>query len=128
MIRRRLFDEVGLFDERLIACEDYDLWLRIGYRYPVSLIETPLIIKRGGHQDQLSSSPALDRYRIDALKKLLDHEPLTKRQYGAAAEMLIEKCAIYAGGCSKRGRTEEATHYLNLADRYRKANSAGHGN
>ena len=57
MMKRSLFDAVGLFDEDLPACEDYDLWLRISWRYPVHLIETPLIIKRGGHADQLSKGP-----------------------------------------------------------------------
>jgi len=119
MIRRRLFDEVGLFDESLPACEDYDLWLRIGYRYPVYLIDPPLIVKRGGHSDQLSKSPGLDRHRIYALKKLLDNAPLSTRQFEAAANMLIEKCTIYASGCSKRGKDSEAAHYLRLAEAYR---------
>ena len=127
MMRRELFDEVGLFDERLIACEDYDLWLRIGCRYPVFLIETPLIIKRGGHPDQLSKSPGLDRFRIDALKKLLDHEHLSDSQYEAAVAVLVDKCAIYAGGCLKRGRTEEASYYSDLAARYRRKIHTHHG-
>jgi len=35
MIKKNLFDLVGLFDESLPVCEDYDLWLRISARYPV---------------------------------------------------------------------------------------------
>ncbi|MCG8683681.1 MAG: glycosyltransferase, partial [Desulfobacterales bacterium] len=64
MMRRRLFDLVGDFDPNMPACEDYDLWLRVGCRYPVYLIDTPLIIKHGGHSDQLSRMPALDKFRI----------------------------------------------------------------
>jgi glycosyltransferase involved in cell wall biosynthesis len=119
MLHRRVFDEVGFFDETLPACEDYDLWLRIGCRYPVYLIETPLIIKRGGHPDQLSRSPGLDRFRISALKKLLDNETLSNRQYEAAANMLVKKCWIVASGCSKRGKDSEAAYYTGLAETYR---------
>ena len=54
LINRQLLDEVGVFDETLEVCEDYDLWLRISARYPIQFIETPLIVKRGGHEDQLS--------------------------------------------------------------------------
>ena len=54
MIDRRLFERVGVFDESLPACEDYDLWLRVSCQYPVYLIDRPLVIKRGGHADQLS--------------------------------------------------------------------------
>jgi glycosyltransferase involved in cell wall biosynthesis len=117
MMKRRLLDDVGWFDERLPACEDYDLWLRIACRLPVNLVQSPLVIKRGGHRDQLSRRPGLDRFRIYALKKLLENPPpggLTGRQRGAAMEALLKKCTIYAGGCLKRGRFAEARHYLTL--------------
>ena len=29
MVRRKLFEQVGLFDETLSACEDWDMWIRI---------------------------------------------------------------------------------------------------
>lgn len=73
MKRELLFDGIGFFDEGLPACEDYDLWLRIAARHPIYLIETPLIIKRGGHPDQLSQKFAgLDRFRIKALVNILE--------------------------------------------------------
>ncbi len=115
MIRRSLFDAVGLFDERLPACEDYDLWLRVSCRYPVYLIDEPLIIKRGGHEDQLSKAPGLDKYRIQSLKKLIESGPLSQSQKLAAMNTLRDRCKIYAKGCRKRGRKDEATYYEGLA-------------
>jgi len=119
MIKRALFDEVGLFDETLPACEDYDLWLRISCLYPVHLIDTPLIIKRGGHDDQLSASSGLDRYRIKAIQKIIESRLLSEDQYHAAVKTLKEKCAIYATGCRKRKRLDDAIYYETLANRYR---------
>jgi len=114
MIKRSLFEEVGLFDETLPACEDYDLWLRISCRHPVHLIDTPLIIKRGGHDDQLSASPGLDKFRIKAIKNVIESGLLSTAQYQAAIKTLKEKCAIYAAGCRKRGRIDEAKYYEKL--------------
>ena len=114
MIRKSLFDAVGLFDESLPACEDYDLWLRICWKYPVYLINTPLIIKTGGHADQLSRMPELDKYRIQALSKILRAGCLSKQQEDAALAMLKEKCRIYAAGCRKRGRMDDAEYFTNL--------------
>lgn len=111
MLRRALLDEAGLFDETLPACEDYDLWLRITWKYPVGLIETPLIVKRGGHADQLSAMPELDKHRIRAIVKILEQGCLSPSQVAAARAMLAEKCRIYAAGCRKRGRLEEAEYY-----------------
>lgn len=115
MLRRSLLDEVGLFDETLPACEDYDLWLRIACRYPVYLIRQSLIVKEGGHSDQLSARfPGMDRFRIQALVKLLRESPLNESQEKSALEMLTRKCHIYGTGCLKRGKKEEAAYYLEL--------------
>ena len=117
MIRKVLFKSVGVFDENLPACEDYDLWLRISCRYPIHLIDDPLIIKRGGHEDQLSKTPGLDKFRIQALKKIIDSGQLSKIQCRAAGRVLKEKCAIYAGGCRKRGRIAEAKYFETLVQK-----------
>ncbi|WP_155304347.1 glycosyltransferase family 2 protein [Desulfosarcina widdelii] len=118
MMRKSLLGEVGLFDESLTACEDYDLWLRIAWKHPVHLIDTPLIIKRGGHADQLSRMPELDKYRIRSICNLLDRGCLSPSQEEASVGMLKTKCAIYAQGCRKRGRDEDALYYDLLAGRY----------
>jgi glycosyltransferase involved in cell wall biosynthesis len=115
MLRRELLERVGGFDEALPACEDYDLWLRISCRYPVGLIDRPLIQKRGGHEDQLSAQAGLDRYRIQCLSKILDAGILTSNQRQAAIRVLRAKCAIYAAGCRKRGRLREAAGYESLS-------------
>ncbi|MEJ5301354.1 MAG: glycosyltransferase [Thermodesulforhabdaceae bacterium] len=115
MIHRSIFTSVGFFDERLPACEDYDLWLRIGYQYPVGLVRNKLVIKRGGHEDQLSSSiKALDRFRIFAMVKLLLHEPLSTNQRQAVIKELSNKCKIYALGAKKRSKTLQYEFFLAL--------------
>lgn len=115
MMERSLLDEVGMFDECLPACEDYDLWLRIGCRYPLGLVRKPLVVKRGGHGDQLSAVvPSLDRWRIKALENLLKSGRLTGAQACQAMSVLREKCTVYGGGCVKRGRMEEGERILSL--------------
>ena len=116
MIKKNLFSKVGVFDESLPACEDYDLWLRISCQYPVHLIDTPLIMKRGGHADQLSKAPGLDKFRIQALKKIIESGQLEPDSYRAAVRTLQEKCAIFAAGCRKRGKDAEAGYYDELAN------------
>jgi len=118
MIQRNLLDRVGEFDENLPACEDYDLWLRISCRFPVHLIDAPLIIKRGGHDDQLSSRAGLDKFRIKAIEKIIKSGLLSNDQHRAAVNTLKKKCAIYSAGCRKRGREEEAKYYKKLAETY----------
>jgi len=108
MIHREMFDLVGTFDESLPACEDYDLWLRISCQYPIYLLDQPLIIKRGGHDDQLSQAIRLDRFRIQALVKLIKSGILTDDKKLLAKNELERKCRIYQKGCIKHGRLDEA--------------------
>ncbi|MBU0995756.1 MAG: glycosyltransferase [Proteobacteria bacterium] len=114
MMRREFFDRIGYFDETLPACEDYDLWLRASASYPVYLIDEPLISKRGGHPDQLSKGWGLDKYRILSLKKIIESGLLSDDQKKAALRVMKEKITIYAQGCLKRGKAEEASEYMKL--------------
>jgi len=115
VIKRKVFDEVGLFDEDLPVCEDYDMWLRITSRYPVLFMEKLFIIKRGGHQDQLSRAyEAIDRFRIQSLTKIIQSNTLNSEMRTAALNELKKKCRIYAMGAKKRGRFQESNAYIQL--------------
>ena len=117
MLRRALFDQMGGFDPDLPACEDYDLWLRIAAMTPIHLIATPLVIKRGGHSDQLSHRFwGMDRFRVAALRKLLDSGVLSDEQRQLSLAVLRRKCAILVRGAKKRGKTGE--EYVQLAACY----------
>ena len=100
--------------------EDYDLWLRVAVDYQVPLLQDPLVIKRGGHPDQLSSMSGIDRYRIKALEKLLSSGLLSPQKYEWTWRALQHKCQIYGQGCLKRGRVEEGEGYLALPQEYRR--------
>jgi glycosyltransferase involved in cell wall biosynthesis len=119
VIKRDVFESVGLFDESLPACEDYDMWLRVTSRYPVLFIEKPLIVKRGGHEDQLSRKyEAMDRFRIQSLLKLLEDDLPEAGMRAKAIDELVRKCKIYANGALKRGNVSEGEEYRNLAERF----------
>jgi len=118
ILKRSLFKEVGLFDETLPAAEDYDLWLRISCRYPIYLIDKGLVVKEGGHEDQLSRRFAgMDRFRIKAIVSLIESGILSADQISQAMEELFIKCRIYGEGCIKRGKREEGGFYLSLPER-----------
>ncbi len=113
LMRRELFEHVGMFDESLPICEDYDLWLRIAAQYEIGFLDEPLIIKRGGHADQLSHSEfGIDRYRVLALQKMLDSNVLNEAWRAQTQAMLEEKRRILALGYGKRGKLDESEIFL----------------
>lgn len=122
LFRKELFLEIGNFDETLPVCEDYDLGLRIALRYPYHFISTPLILKRGGHADQLSRRYwGMDRWRIQALEKAFQ-ENLNPEQAELIKAEIVKKCKVLIGGYEKRGKIEEANYYRTLIEKYRLSN------
>ena len=117
LIHRELFDSVGLFDESLPACEDYDMWLRICARHPVAFEHRPQLVKYGGHEDQLSRKHwGMDRFRVEALLKIISGGDLAPGDLGAAVETLIRKCRILADGARKRGNAERCQVYQDIIE------------
>ncbi len=108
VVKKEVFDNIGFFDESMSVCEDYDMWLRITARYPVLFVDVPLIIKQGGHADQLSKSvKAMDRFRIKSIVKIIKSDALTDAMKKAAIAELHNKLNIYMNGAKKRGKIEE---------------------
>lgn len=79
LIRRSCLDCVGLFDERLHSCEDWDLWLRIARHYRYKAVRAPLVVYLE-HSSSVSGSPEksvsgrlgfIRKHSIDKTKKLL---------------------------------------------------------
>lgn len=113
IMTRTLFDRMGGFDEDLMACEDYDLWLRIANQEPVGLLEELLLTKTGGHQDQLSQKyPAMDRFRIYSMIKMLTTAELPTSNRDATENMLWKKLEIMEIGAKKRGKEMSGTMKL----------------
>ena len=119
MLHRNVLESVGQFDETLPACEDYDLWLRVTSRYAVLYIDRPLIVKYGGHCDQLSMRYwGMDRFRIQALEKIILDGHLQPAEHRAALDMLVKKARIFCEGAKKRKRKEDVLKYEMLCAKY----------
>ena len=109
LFRKNILDYVGWFDNQLPVCEDYDLWLRITSEYRIIFIDEPLIIKYGGHDDQLSHSvESIEFFRIMSLENLLEKSELSRDNRILSIQMIIKKYNIYLNGLVKRKKQGEA--------------------
>ncbi|MDD5585168.1 MAG: glycosyltransferase family 2 protein, partial [Candidatus Omnitrophica bacterium] len=121
-IKKDVFNTTGTFDEKMPACEDYDFWLRATAQFPVYLIPYHLTIKEGGHPDQQSAKfPAMDRFRIYAIEKILKSGVLPDTLRNAAVQELKNKCSIYIQGALKRKKTDEVVYFTKLIERFENA-------
>lgn len=61
MVKREVFDKVGLYDENFRESEDYELWLRIAENYKIRNLAEPLVMKRYYRE---GLSPAKDKEQL----------------------------------------------------------------
>ncbi len=113
MIRRDLFRECGNFDENFEVCEDYELWLRISSKSKIDFLEEKLLIKHGGHKDQLSKMFwGMDRFRVKAIEKNLIKNIFSENQINLALKHLLLKIDIIMMGAKKRKNVYIYNKYL----------------
>ena len=108
ILSKKIFTNIGYFDESLNVCEDYDMWLRVAAKHKILFLDYPLITKYGGHRDQLSRvNSGIEKYRIRSLEKILSSKTLSEKQFFIAKQVLIQKLKIYQNGVRKRNRYTE---------------------
>ncbi|HEA83799.1 MAG TPA: glycosyltransferase [Thermodesulfobacterium geofontis] len=110
LIKKEVFEEIGLFDENFPVCEDYEFWLRVSLKMPVGLIKEYLVIKSGGRPDQLSAMKGLDYYRTLALIKLFKNyqKDLKLEQKLMLYAEAKKKFEIFYKGALKHGNFKKA--------------------
>ena len=119
IIHKDIFNKVGLFNEKLPVCEDYDLWLRIAEKFPVLYLDEKLVIKYGGHLNQLSKKYwGMDRFRIIALENIIKKSFLKKKNKQLVKKILKKKINIYLQGLKKRNKKKEIIYYENKVKKY----------
>ena len=119
IIHKEVFNKIGLYDESLEVCEDYDLWLRITSQYKVLFLDRNLVKKYGGNKDQLSKKHwGMDRFRIKSMEKLLLSNVLNQLQKNDLQDSLQEKLKIFILGAVKRGNIDGVREYKKIYSRH----------
>lgn len=115
LFERSLFEAVDGYDERLPACEDYDLWLRMALVERFGLLEVETVVKDGGRPDQLSRRIwGLDRFRVFSLTKVLCGG-LTGPRAAVVQRAALKKLAVLEQGASRRNRFQDVQAYRRWA-------------
>lgn len=118
-VHRSVFQRVGLFDETLEVCEDYDLWIRIASEYKIGLIKEKLIQKHAGHPEQLSFKHwGMDRFRVQALEKFLHLHPKHPSKE-KVIQTLLEKYTLLLYGAKKYNKTQSIRFYEQKVEQYK---------
>jgi len=111
VVRRHVFDDLGMFDETLRMGEEYDRWLAIAQRYPIVLVNRVLTRYRL-RPDSVSGGGWEDHLRIwdrELGKARLRHIASIPRGLGQAArEQALRYLGHRAWTCMHDGNMREA--------------------
>jgi len=123
LFKKNILDKVGLFDESLPVCEDYDMWLKICSSEEVLFAQDKLTYKYGGHKDQLSKSYwGMDRFRIKSIENIIKNFNLTYKQKKQAKKELIKKLKIIINGAFKRNNLSIVNEFSTKLEYWDKVN------
>jgi glycosyltransferase involved in cell wall biosynthesis len=117
IIKKELFQHIGLFDESFFRAQDYDLWMRISYHYPISFLNEPLV-KYRVHSNNISNMTMLGEIHsarallkaaenVPDIEKLIGKSDLRSRLYQASFD--VGYAALEAGDA------ETGRHWLGRA-------------
>jgi glycosyltransferase involved in cell wall biosynthesis len=95
LVKRKVFDKVGLFDEVFKQCEDWDMWLRIAKNYYIYHVKEYLVQYRE-HKSRLSSNnEQAFFYETAVLNKALSTAPLEINSIDVYASSYINRSVVY---------------------------------
>lgn len=106
LVKRRCFDEVGLFDERMVGFSDHDMWLRIAGKFNIAYVDLPLVKKRE-HELQLSKTRIEEELKDEFLMviKAISLYPFLKKAERKKLAPLYYRWGIVM---LQKGRNEKA--------------------
>jgi glycosyltransferase involved in cell wall biosynthesis len=70
LARKRCLLEVGLFDEQLTLCEDWDLWLRVALKFPIAYSSRLWELKRIHSTNLSSNAISMAKAKLQVMEKI----------------------------------------------------------
>jgi GT2 family glycosyltransferase len=114
IIRKECFHEVGLFDEELKECEEYDLWLRMASQYPIGFINKSLAVYVDNAEGVSTDSLSGRLYRLKVLEKDYLKRKIPPTMY---RNRIANTCHYIGRHYLAKGQKENGRNYLLKAQR-----------
>ena len=112
IIKKSCFEKVGLFDEQLQQCQEYDLWMRMAAEFPIGFINESLTVyvdnPKGISIDGLTGR----LFRLIALEKEYLKEKVPEKIY---KRRMAKNYQVVGRHYLKRGNREQGLSYLKKA-------------
>jgi len=112
MVRREVFQEVGLFDEKQNRFEDTDMWRRISKRYQFLAVDQPLCKIRYHRGNEMEHPETVYQALKYYTEKVLREDTL---RYGLGLRFLAARLCVHYGLAIRNNENPEyKSHFLRI--------------
>jgi glycosyltransferase involved in cell wall biosynthesis len=108
LIRREVFDTVGLFDESLRMFEDWELWVRIAATYQIEALDTVLTLYGQHPNQQTKDVEQMYLYGVEAKLKVLRSHILGPEDRRSLRRYLARHHCSYGRELLRNGKRRQA--------------------
>ena len=114
MIKKKVFDNVGMFNEKLVGTDDYEMWLRISCHYPITYLNKALAKWRDNPTSLSHNQHQMDENFANCLESVLRQFPDSYTLIGArnVRKRMYALSIDVAYGCLIRGEWNLARKWL----------------
>lgn len=123
VIRKEVFDKVGLFDERIASSEDLDMWYRIILRYPVVFYDKVLVYYNQDAENRVAYDTDVRfpltkdiKYYFDKHNNEFDHNPVFSHFMNNYVAANLLKDGYYFGTKQERFESDVIVRKLRYQD------------
>ncbi|MEM7714189.1 MAG: glycosyltransferase [Cyanobacteria bacterium P01_A01_bin.68] len=118
-VRRNCLETVGNFDNKLRSSEDWELWVRLAYRYPFALIKEPLVFYRQHPHNTTKNWQMLEQdllYIEQVFRSVPQKLSYLKNHTYAHANIYLAWKALQTGYCNQAAyfRNQAIKHYSSI--------------
>jgi len=108
LVKKQVFEKVGMFDEKLAACQETELWIRVSKYYHFQFIDEPLVISYTEKDSVSANYDARSKaYKIIFKKHYRKFEANKKAKANILFNIGNNLCQI--------GKTKEGKKYLEMS-------------
>ncbi|KAB2837030.1 MAG: glycosyltransferase [Candidatus Brocadia sp.] len=107
VVRKAVFETTGLFDEQLVNCQDWDMWLRIAFYFQIAGIDKPLIKYRHNPYSLSKNRDNVLKYQKLVIDKI--YHMFNNKENGMSEKRYKKRLALHY---AKTGR-----YYLRIGDK-----------
>jgi glycosyltransferase involved in cell wall biosynthesis len=112
IVKRECLEKIGLFDEELQQCQEYDLWMHIAVYYPIGFINESLSVYVDNPHGISTESLTGRLFRLKALEKEYLRKRIPEKMY---KKRIAAMCLHIGRHYVKKGENQKGETYLKRA-------------